>query len=175
MHDVLRQITGTLLVTGGMGFIGSNFVRHILREHPTARVVNLDKVTYAGNPRNLADIAGDARYTFVQADICDAEAVAGALATHRPDQIVHCAAETHVDRSILGGGRLRPDQRGRHPSAPGCRPSGRRAAVSARVHRRGLRVAGIHRARSPRRRRSSRTARTPPARPGRTSWPGPIS
>ena len=104
MHDVLRQITGTLLVTGGMGFIGSNFVRHILREHPTARVVNLDKVTYAGNPRNLADIAGDARYTFVQADICDAGAVAGALATHRPDQIVHCAAETHVDRSILGAG-----------------------------------------------------------------------
>lgn len=58
MHDALRQLTGTLLVTGGMGFIGSNFVRHILREHPTARVVNLDKVTYAGNPRNLAEIAG---------------------------------------------------------------------------------------------------------------------
>jgi dTDP-glucose 4,6-dehydratase len=104
MNDALRQLTGTLLVTGGMGFIGSNFVRHILREHPTARVVNLDKVTYAGNPRNLADIAGDSRYTFVQADICDAGAVAEALATHRPDQIVHCAAETHVDRSILGSG-----------------------------------------------------------------------
>jgi dTDP-glucose 4,6-dehydratase len=104
MHDALKQLTGTLLVTGGMGFIGSNFVRHILREHPTARVVNLDKVTYAGNPRNLADIAGDPRYTFVQADICDAGAVAEALAAHRPDQIVHCAAETHVDRSILGAG-----------------------------------------------------------------------
>ncbi len=104
MHDALKQLTGTLLVTGGMGFIGSNFVRHILREHPTARVVNLDKVTYAGNPRNLADVADDSRYTFVQADICDAGAVAEALATHRPDQIVHCAAETHVDRSILEAG-----------------------------------------------------------------------
>jgi dTDP-glucose 4,6-dehydratase len=87
-----------------MGFIGSNFVRHILREHPIARVVNLDKVTYAGNPRNLADVEGDSRYTFVQADICDAGVVAEALAAHRPDQIVHCAAETHVDRSILGAG-----------------------------------------------------------------------
>ena len=100
----MSELTGTILVTGGMGFIGSNFVRHILREHPTARVVNLDKVTYAGNPRNLADVAGDSRYTFVQADVCDAGVVAEALATHRPDQIVHCAAETHVDRSILGAG-----------------------------------------------------------------------
>jgi dTDP-glucose 4,6-dehydratase len=100
----MSELTGTILVTGGMGFIGSNFVRHILREHPTARVVNLDKVTYAGNPRNLADVAGDSRYTFVQADVCDAGAVVEALAAHRPDQIVHCAAETHVDRSILGAG-----------------------------------------------------------------------
>jgi len=104
MHDTLNQLAGTILVTGGMGFIGSNFVRYLLREHPAARVVNLDKVTYAGNPRNLADVAGDSRYTFVRADICDATAVGGALTSHRAEQIVHFAAETHVDRSILESG-----------------------------------------------------------------------
>jgi len=104
MHDALSPLTGTVLVTGGMGFIGSNFVRYLLREHPVARVVNLDKVTYAGNPRNLADVADDSRYVFVQTDICDAATVAEALAKHRADQIVHFAAETHVDRSILEAG-----------------------------------------------------------------------
>ncbi len=100
----MGDLSGTILVTGGMGFIGSNFVRYVLREHPAARVVNLDKVTYAGNPRNLADVAEDSRYTFVRADVCDAEAVREALSTHRADQIVHFAAETHVDRSILEAG-----------------------------------------------------------------------
>jgi dTDP-glucose 4,6-dehydratase len=104
MHEELSQLTGTILVTGGMGFIGSNFVRYVLREHPAARVVNLDKVTYAGNPRNLADLTGHPRYAFVQADVCDAAAVGEALAAHRADQIVHFAAETHVDRSILEAG-----------------------------------------------------------------------
>lgn len=104
MQDTLNQLTGTILVTGGMGFIGSNFVRYLLREHPAARVVNLDKVTYAGNPRNLADIAEDSRYTFVRVDVCDAQAVREALTTHRVEQIVHFAAETHVDRSILEAG-----------------------------------------------------------------------
>jgi len=100
----MNELTGTILVTGGMGFIGSNFVRYLLREHPAARVVNLDKVTYAGNPRNLADVAEDSRYTFVRADVCDTNTVAEVLAAHRADQIVHFAAETHVDRSILEAG-----------------------------------------------------------------------
>jgi len=100
----MASLSGTVLVTGGMGFIGSNFVRYLLREHPAARVVNLDKVTYAGNPRNLADVAEDARYTCVRADVCDANAVAEALTAHTVDQIVHFAAETHVDRSILEAG-----------------------------------------------------------------------
>jgi len=100
----MGNLSGTILVTGGMGFIGCNFVRYLLREHPVARVVNLDKVTYAGNPRNLADVADDSRYVFVRADVCDAAAVAEALAKHRADQIVHFAAETHVDRSILEAG-----------------------------------------------------------------------
>ncbi|MCX5732876.1 MAG: dTDP-glucose 4,6-dehydratase [candidate division NC10 bacterium] len=104
MHDELRQLTGTILVTGGMGFIGSNFVRYLLREHPAARIVNLDKVTYAGNPRNLADLTEEPRYVFVQADVRDGEALGKALTAHGVDQIVHFAAETHVDRSILGAG-----------------------------------------------------------------------
>ncbi len=104
MHETLSPLAGTILVTGGMGFIGSNFVRHVLREHAAARVVNLDKVTYAGNPRNLTDMEHDPRYTFVRADVCDAEAVRRALKDHGADRIVHFAAETHVDRSILEAG-----------------------------------------------------------------------
>jgi dTDP-glucose 4,6-dehydratase len=100
----MLELEGTILVTGGIGFIGSNFVRYLLREHPSARVVNLDKVTYAGNPRNLADVAEDVRYTFVRADVCDAAAVREALTDHRVDHIVHFAAETHVGRSILEAG-----------------------------------------------------------------------
>jgi dTDP-glucose 4,6-dehydratase len=88
-----------LLVTGGAGFIGSNFIRYVLATHPEDRVVNLDKLTYAGNPANLADLADDPRYTFVQGDICDAPAVRAAMTG--VDAVVNMAAESHVDRSIL--------------------------------------------------------------------------
>jgi dTDP-glucose 4,6-dehydratase len=88
------------LVTGGLGFIGSNFVRLVLRERPDVQVVNLDAMTYAGNPANLADVAADARYRFVKGDICDSQAVREAIADG-VDAIVNFAAETHVDRSIL--------------------------------------------------------------------------
>ena len=89
------------LVTGGLGFIGSNFVRMALRERPDISIVNLDAVTYAANPANLADVMHDLRYSFVKGDIADERAVADLLA-HRPfDVIVNFAAETHVDRSIL--------------------------------------------------------------------------
>ncbi len=98
----MSELTGTILVTGGMGFIGSNFIRHLLTVHPAVRVVNLDKLTYAGNPRNLADCAGDARHVFVRGDICDEAVVEEALKAHGVETIVHFAAETHVDRSILG-------------------------------------------------------------------------
>jgi dTDP-glucose 4,6-dehydratase len=90
----------TLLVTGGAGFIGGNFVRQALRDG--LRVVNLDSLTYAGNRESLADVASDPRYAFVQADIGDRSAVAALLAQHRPDAIVNFAAESHVDRSIDG-------------------------------------------------------------------------
>ncbi|HKE37960.1 MAG TPA: dTDP-glucose 4,6-dehydratase [Candidatus Baltobacteraceae bacterium] len=102
------------LITGGLGFIGSNFVRLVLNERPDVRVVNLDAMTYAGNPANLADVAGDARYRFVKGDICDAEAVREAIGDG-VDAIVNFAAETHVDRSILDPEAfLRTDVLGTH-------------------------------------------------------------
>ena len=88
-----------LLVTGGAGFIGSNFIRYVLRTHPDDSVVNLDKLTYAGNPANLADLADDPRYTFVQGDVCDAALVREVA--RGVDAVVNMAAESHVDRSIL--------------------------------------------------------------------------
>ncbi|OGB92595.1 MAG: dTDP-glucose 4,6-dehydratase [candidate division NC10 bacterium RIFCSPLOWO2_02_FULL_66_22] len=97
----MTELCGTILVTGGMGFIGSNFVRHVLTTHPAARVVNLDKLTYAGNPRNLADLEADPRYVCVRADVCDEKAVTEILEVHGAEAIVHFAAESHVDRSIL--------------------------------------------------------------------------
>jgi len=89
-----------LLVTGGAGFIGSNFVRFMLRRYDDLEIVNLDKLTYAGNLENLRDIQDDARYTFVKGDICDATVVRAAL--RGADAVVNFAAETHVDRSISG-------------------------------------------------------------------------
>ena len=88
----------TVLVTGGAGFIGSNFVRFVLREHPDWRVINLDKLTYAGNPANLADLVDDPRHEFVRGDIADAEIVAPLVA--RSNAVVNFAAQSHVDRSI---------------------------------------------------------------------------
>jgi dTDP-glucose 4,6-dehydratase len=90
-----------ILVTGGAGFIGSNFVRQWLVKEQ-ASVINLDKLTYAGNPSNLAAVASDRRYRFMQGDICDREMIAELLLAHRPRAIVHFAAESHVDRSIHG-------------------------------------------------------------------------
>ncbi|MGA8034273.1 MAG: dTDP-glucose 4,6-dehydratase [Casimicrobiaceae bacterium] len=90
-----------ILVTGGAGFIGSCFVLDWLAAHDEP-VVNLDKLTYAGNLRSLATLAGDARHVFVRGDIGDADAVTALLSRHRPRAIVNLAAETHVDRSIRG-------------------------------------------------------------------------
>ncbi len=92
-----------ILVTGGAGFIGSNFVLDWLQSTDEP-VVNLDKLTYAGNPDNLAALAGDTRHQLVRGDICDRSLVASLLAQHQPRAIVHFAAESHVDRSIHGPG-----------------------------------------------------------------------
>ncbi|MFN0167909.1 MAG: dTDP-glucose 4,6-dehydratase [Bryobacteraceae bacterium] len=90
-----------LIVTGGAGFIGSAFVRLSLAADASLRIVNLDKLTYAGNLANLESVAADPRYRFVRGDICDAALVASLLDEEQPDAIVHFAAESHVDRSIL--------------------------------------------------------------------------
>ncbi len=91
-----------VLVTGGCGFIGSNFVRHTLQYHSDDRIINLDKLTYAGNPANLKDIEKNPRYRFVKGDICDAALVRRIFAEEQIDTVVHFAAESHVDRSITG-------------------------------------------------------------------------
>lgn len=88
------------VVTGGLGFIGSNFIRMALRERPGLEIVNLDAMTYAGNPANCAEVEGDPRYRFVRGDIADPAAVESAIGSG-VDAIVNFAAETHVDRSIL--------------------------------------------------------------------------
>jgi dTDP-glucose 4,6-dehydratase len=91
-----------ILVTGGAGFIGANFVRHLLAEHADARVVNLDLLTYAGSLASLECLASDGRYTFVKGDVCDQPLVESLLRAHGLTTIVHFAAESHVDRSIEG-------------------------------------------------------------------------
>jgi dTDP-glucose 4,6-dehydratase len=93
----------SILVTGGAGFIGGNFVLDWLRQSEET-IVNLDKLTYAGNLQTLASVSGQANHIFVQADIGDREAVAALLAAHRPRAVVNFAAESHVDRSIHGPG-----------------------------------------------------------------------
>ena len=89
-----------LLITGGAGFIGSNFIRYVLEEHPQWEVTNLDKLTYAGNLDNLKDIGNEPRYHFIKGDIADRELV-DSLLNHGFDTIINFAAESHVDRSIL--------------------------------------------------------------------------
>ncbi|MDR0304071.1 MAG: dTDP-glucose 4,6-dehydratase [Chitinispirillales bacterium] len=92
-----------IMVTGGAGFIGSNFIRYLLTKTTfDGKIVNFDKLTYAGNLQNLADLQNDTRYIFVKGDICDIDAVKRAFEKYSIDTVVHFAAESHVDRSILG-------------------------------------------------------------------------
>ncbi len=94
----------TVLVTGGAGFIGSNFIHHLLKKYTDLKIINLDKLTYAGNLENLRDIEDDPRYEFVHGDIRDREIVGKLLS--RVQAVVHMAAETHVDRSIMDAGEF---------------------------------------------------------------------
>lgn len=89
-----------ILITGGAGFIGSNLVRLLVTKYPDYRIVNLDKLTYAGNLKNLTDIENAPNYTFVKADICDAAFIKQLFATEQFNAVIHLAAESHVDRSI---------------------------------------------------------------------------
>ncbi|NIM93306.1 MAG: dTDP-glucose 4,6-dehydratase [Anaerolineales bacterium] len=91
-----------VLVTGGAGFIGSNFIHFLFDKEPEVKVVTLDALTYAGSLENLKDLPDASRHTFIEGDICDREVVEDCIRQHRIDTIIHFAAETHVDRSILG-------------------------------------------------------------------------
>ena len=90
----------SILITGGAGFIGSHVVRRFVTKYPQYRIINLDALTYAGNLENLRDIEDAPNYSFVKADICDAEAVAKVFKENAIDGVIHLAAESHVDRSI---------------------------------------------------------------------------
>ena len=94
-----------LLITGGAGFIGSAVIRHII-DNTNHNVVNVDKLTYAGNLESLASIENDTRYAFEQVDICDANEIKRVFNEHQPDIVMHLAAESHVDRSIDGPGEF---------------------------------------------------------------------
>jgi dTDP-glucose 4,6-dehydratase len=96
----------TILVTGGAGFIGSNFIYHIIEHHDDIHVVNLDALTYAGNPDNLKPLETDPRYDFVKGDICDAHLLSSLFKDFCFDGVVHFAAESHVDRSITAPDRF---------------------------------------------------------------------
>jgi dTDP-glucose 4,6-dehydratase len=95
-------MTKTILVTGGLGFIGSNFIRHFLKTHPSEQLINLDKMTYSANPENLRELSADPRYLFIRGDILDEALLARLSRDHPIRAVVHFAAESHVDRSISG-------------------------------------------------------------------------
>ena len=94
----------TIIVTGGAGFIGSNFIFHMLSKHPDYRIVCLDKLTYAGNLSTLKSVMDNPNFRFVKVDICDREAVFSLFEEEKPDIVVNFAAESHVDRSIENPG-----------------------------------------------------------------------
>jgi len=94
--------TKNILITGGAGFIGSHLVRLMVNKYPNYRIINLDKLTYAGNLKNLSDVEGASNYVFVKADICDQDSLRNAFHDYTITDVIHLAAESHVDRSIEG-------------------------------------------------------------------------
>jgi dTDP-D-glucose 4,6-dehydratase len=154
-----------ILVTGGAGFIGSAVVREAIGR-TAHEVVNVDKLTYAANLASLEEVADSPRYAFEQADICDGAAMAAVFASHRPDAVMHLAAESHVDRSIDGPGAFIETNIVGTATLLGAVP------LRPRQHRRGVR--------QPRRRGrvhattpTTRAAPTAPARRAATTWRAP--
>ena len=127
-----------LLVTGGAGFIGSNFVRYALAEHADWRITTLDKLTYAGRVENLRGVMDDPRHRFVRGDVADVSVAAPLV--NEADLIVHFAAETHVDRSIQGAGEfITTDVYGTFVLLEAARSSPRLTRFIQNFHRRGVR------------------------------------
>src|SRR6185295_9173217 len=96
MHGFKKNI----LITGGAGFIGSHAVRHFVKKYPEYKIINLDKLTYAGNLENLKDIENAENYFFIRGDIADSQLLENIFSEHQIDSVIHLAAESHVDRSI---------------------------------------------------------------------------
>ncbi len=121
-----------VLVTGGAGFIGANFVHFLRRQRPDWRILNLDLLTYAGNPENLASLQDDPQHTLIRGDVADRELVAGLFAHYPISRVVHFAAETHVDRSILDPGVfVRTNVLGTHNLLEAARQAWQEAAFEA--------------------------------------------
>src|SRR3546814_12271532 len=116
-----------ILVTGGAGFIGAAVIRHLIRDGEAA-VVNLDKLTYAATPEALEEAADSSRYAFAKVDVCDAQALRRAFAEHRPDAVMHLAAESPVDRSPDGAPDFVRTNEGGHYTLPEVAPAWWRAA-----------------------------------------------
>ena len=173
----------TILVTGGAGFIGSNLIHYLFGQADfKGRVINLDALTYAGNLESLADIeerfgasrGAEQRYFFVKADICDRAAVEQVFADHAIDAVCHLAAESHVDRSILGPEAfIKTNVMGTFTLLDVARTvwKGRGDVLFHHVsHRRGVRFAGRYRLLYRDNALRSALARTPPARRRATTW-----
>src|SRR5213593_2491672 len=159
-----------LVVTGGLGFIGSCFVRRRLATGKD-EVVVVDKLTYAGNPNNLKDYKDDRNLTFVQGDVCDRKLMD--RITKSAEALVHFAAETHVDRSILEAGDfVRTDVIGTWSVLEACRKNDVKGFAISRPTKYTEKLPAVRR-RS--RTRSCRKVPTPPRRPERTDWPSPTS
>ena len=98
----MKKMNMNIMITGGAGFIGSNFLNLLVPRHPEFNFINYDKLTYAANPLNLKGIEGEENYIFIQGDIADLNKLEDVFQQYEPDIVVHFAAESHVDRSILG-------------------------------------------------------------------------
>ena len=134
----------TYLVTGGAGFIGSNYIHYMFRKYGDAiRIINVDALTYAGNLENLKDIEDRDNYTFIKADIRDREAIEKIFAENDIDRVVHFAAESHVDRSIVNPEIfVETNERGKESLGAAGRHLQGRQEIPACIHRRGIRISG---------------------------------
>ena len=124
----------TIIVTGGAGFIGSNFIFYMLKKHPEYRIICLDKLTYAGNLSTLQPVMDRENFRFAKMDICDRDGVYRLFEEEHPDMVVNFAAESHVDRSIENPGSVPADQYHRNGNAYGCMPQIRNTEVPPGLH-----------------------------------------